>query len=165
MNIRKAKLSDADNLLIMLLALDTETKYMLLDAGERDNDVKRIEGMIEQSINGSNLLLIAEEENDIVGFLSVQKGLFKKIKHTGYIVVGIRKVYQGRGIGTKLFNELDYWAKENSISRLELTVMCPNLIAKHLYEKNGFVIEGIKRNSIFANGIYVDEYYMAKLYQ
>ena len=164
MNVRKAKLSDADNLLIMLLALDTETKYMLLDVGERDNDVKRIGGMIEESINGSNLLLIAEEENNIVGFLSVQKGLFKKIKHTGYIVIGIRKIYQGRGIGTKLFNELDCWAKENSISRLELTVMCPNLIAKHLYEKNNFVIEGIKRNSIFANGIYVDEYYMAKLY-
>ena len=36
-------------------------------------------------------------------------------------------------------------------------------LAKHLYEKNGFVVEGIKRDAMFVDGNYVDEYYMAKL--
>lgn len=90
--------------------------------------------------------------------------MLKRIKHTAYIVVGIREAHRGKGIGTKFFSELDLWAKENLISRLELTVMCPNVIAKHLYEKNGFEIEGIKKKSMLVDGVYVDEFYMAKLY-
>lgn len=164
MIIRKAKLNDANNLLSMLLLLDKETKYMLLEADERDNDVSRVRKMIEQSINGLNLLLIAEEENAIVGFLSAERGILKRIKHTSYIVVGIREAHRGKGIGTKFFSELDLWAKENLISRLELTVMCPNIIAKNLYESNGFEIEGIKKKAILVDGVYVDEFYMAKLY-
>lgn len=39
-----------------------------------------------------------------------------------------------------------------------------NTIAKHLYEKNGFKIEGIKKNAMIIDGKYVDEFFMAKLY-
>ena len=59
---------------------------------------------------------------------------------------------------------MDLWAKEILITRLELTVMCPNIVAKHLYEKNGFKIEGIKKMSMLVDGEYVDEFYIAKLY-
>ena len=132
--------------------------------------------MINQSINGDNLLLIATEDDNIIGFLSAQRGIIRKIKHTAYIVLGIREKFRGKGvgilsggrgkgIGKKLFCELDLWAKENNISRLELTVMCPNSMAKQLYEKNGFEVEGTKRNSIFMNGKYIDEYYMSKIYK
>jgi Acetyltransferases, including N-acetylases of ribosomal proteins len=164
MVIRKAKLEDANNLLSMLLALDKETKYMLLEPNERDNDVSRLQGMIHQSIDGSNLLLVAEEEENVVGFLSAQRGMLKRIEHTAYIVVGIREIHRGKGIGTNFFSELNLWAKENLITRLELTVMCPNIVAKHLYEKNGFEIEGIKKKAMLVDGEYVDEFYMAKLY-
>ena len=57
------------------------------------NDIKNI---IEKSINGANLILIAIDEENIVGFLSAQKGEHKRIKHTGYIVVGIREKYRGK---------------------------------------------------------------------
>ncbi|GAA0086422.1 GNAT family N-acetyltransferase [Clostridium sp. CTA-7] len=164
MNIRKVKIEDADNLLNMLLALDKETKYMMLEPGERPNDVSRIHGMIKQCTEGSNLLLVATEDNNIIGFISAQRGVPRRIKHTAYIVVGIREAFRGKGIGKKLFSELDVWAKDNSVTRLELTVMYPNTIAKHLYEKNGFNVEGIKKNSMIVDGKYVDEYYMAKLY-
>ena len=152
-------------MLKMLLALDKETDYMMFGADERPKDINRVKDMINQSINGDDLLLIAVEDENIIGFLSAQRGIPRKIKHTAYIVIGIRKNFRGNGIGKKLFLELDLWAKENNVSRLELTVMCTNSIAKQLYEKNGFVVEGIKRNSIFMNGNYIDEYYMAKIYK
>ena len=165
MKIRKCEINDANNMLKMLLELDKETEYMLFEADERPNDINRVKAMINQSINGDNLLLIATEDDNIIGFLSAQRGVIRKIKHTAYIVVGIREKFRGKGIGKKLFCELDLWAKENNISRLELTVMCPNSIAKQLYEKNGFEVEGTKRNSIFMNGKYIDEYYMSKIYK
>lgn len=36
-------------------------------------------------------------------------------------------------------------------------------IALHLYEKNGFVIEGVKKNSMIIQGEFVDEYYMGRI--
>lgn len=165
MKIRRCEINDADNMLKMLLELDKETEYMLFEADERPNDINRVKAMINQSINGDNLLLIATEDDNIIGFLSAQRGIIRKIKHTAYIVVGIREKFRGKGIGKKLFCELDLWAKENNISRLELTVICPNSMAKQLYEKNGFEVEGTKRNSIFMNGKYIDEYYMSKIYK
>lgn len=165
MKIRKCEINDADNMLKMLLELDKETEYMLFEADERPNDINRVKAMINQSVNGDNLLLIATKDDNIIGFLSAQRGILRKIKHTAYIVVGIREKFRGKGIGKRLFCDLDLWAKENNISRLELTVMCPNSIAKQLYEKNGFEVEGTKRNAIFMNGKYIDEYYMSKIYK
>ena len=128
-------------------------------------EINDADNMLKMLLELDNLLLIATEDDNIIGFLSAQRGIIRKIKHTAYIVVGIREKFRGKGIGKKLFCELDLWAKENNISRLELTVMCPNSMAKQLYEKNGFEVEGTKRNSIFMNGKYIDEYYMSKIYK
>ena len=81
------------------------------------------------------------------------------------MVVGIREKYRGIGIGSKLFAELDKWARETKLTRLELSVVCSNIVARPLYEKNGFVIEGTRKNAMIIDGKYVDEYYMAKLYE
>lgn len=87
MNIRKIKVEDADNLLKMLLELDKETKFMLLEPGERANDISKINLLIKQCIDGSNLLLVgADDTENIVGFLSAQRGIPKRIKHTELIL-------------------------------------------------------------------------------
>lgn len=164
MEIRKIQIEDAYNYLDMLLNLDNETKFMMFEPGERSTDINIAKNIIEKSVNGDNLVLVATDEENIIGFLSVQKGVPKRIKHTGYVVVGIREKYRGMGIGSKLFSELDIWAIENKITRLELSVICSNTIAKHLYEKNGFEVEGIKRNAMIIDDKYVDEFYMAKIY-
>ena len=56
-----------------------------------------------------------------------------------------------------LNSELDKWARENNLTRLELTVVSSNMVAKHLYEKNGFEIEGTRKNAMIIDGKYVDE--------
>lgn len=163
MVIREIKISDADAFWQMQFELDKETKYMMYEPNERTKNLNLINSLIQKAVEGNNLLLVAENDKNIIGFLSAQRGVPNRIKHTAYIVVGIRKAFQGKGIGTEFFKELDLWARQKNITRLELTVMCNNIMAKHLYEKNGFVIEGIKKNSMFVDGEYVDEFYMAKL--
>ena len=78
-------------------------------------------------------------------------------------MVGILKKYTNQGIGTAFFQYLDAWAQEQKVNRLELTVVCENEAAVHLYKKAGFEIEGTKRMSFRLNGKFLDEYYMAKL--
>jgi len=147
----------------MLLRLDSETKSMMFEPDERPKDVKKVEDMIEQYLQTHSLILIAHADDKIVGFLSAEKGCYNRIKHTAYIVVGILPEYQGKSIGTNFFRKLEEWARESKLTRLELTVMIYNEGAIHLYKKNGFVIEGVKRKSILLDGTYVDEYYMARI--
>lgn len=162
-NIRPVNMDDAESLWEMMSALDAETKYMMYEPGERTKNMDRIISAIREATEGDNLFSVAESTHGIVGYISAQKGNLRRIKHSAYIVVGIRMLYQHQGIGTLFFKQLDIWARDKGVTRLELTVMCPNRAAKHLYEKNGFVVEGIKKNSMIVDKAYVDEYYMAKL--
>ncbi|MDR3587672.1 MAG: GNAT family N-acetyltransferase [Desulfosporosinus sp.] len=163
MTIRKIQKKDATYFLDMLLRLDRETKNMMFEPDERPKDVKKVEDMIVQYQQTHSLILIANTDNDIVGFLSAEKGCYNRIKHTAYIVVGILPEYQGKSIGTNFLNKLEEWARQSKITRLELTVRIDNKGAVHLYKKNGFVIEGVKRKSMIVDGKYVDEYYMARI--
>ena len=161
--IRKIQIEDADNYLDMLLNLDKETKFMMFEPGERPSDINIVKNIIEKSVNGDDLILVATDEENIVGFLSLERGEYKRIRHTGHVVVGIREKYRGMGIGSELFSKMDTWAIENKITRLELSVICSNTISKHLYEKNGFIVEGIKKNAMIIDDKYVDVFSMAKI--
>ena len=164
MEIRNIRIEDAENYLDMLLNLDKETKFMMFEPGERPTDINALKNAIKKSINDNNLFLVVTYKENIVGFLSIQRGEYRRIRHTGYLVVGIREKYRGMGIGNALFSKIDTWAMENNITRLELTVICSNTIAKHLYEKNGFIVEGIKKKAMIIDDKYLDVFSMAKIY-
>ena len=163
MNIRKINIDDTENYLDMLKQLDNETKYMMYEAGERKTSIEEMRLSIQNIVDTNKLLLVAEEEGKIIGFLSANKGFANRIKHSAYIVIGILKDYRGKKIGTRLFEELFQWAASNKITRLELTVMTNNENAIRLYKKMGFKVEGLKEKSLIVDGNYIDEYYMSKL--
>lgn len=166
MNYRNLSKNEASRFWDLMNQLDYETKYMLYEPGEREEkekSIQRLETVIENSLDGDDFLLVAEINNKLIGYISAEKGALNRIAHSAYIVVGILKDYRGKGVGTEFFKQLDIWAESKNITRLELTVICENEIAKHLYEKSGFIIEGIKHKSILVDGNYLDEFYMAKI--
>lgn len=161
--IREAALGDAEAFLCMQTALDKETQYMMYEPGERTGDIEPVNAMIKRSVAGDDLLLVAESGGDIVGYISAQRGTPRRIRHTAYVITGIRKAFRGQGIGSDFFARLDAWARKSGVTRLELTLICSNEAALRLYEKNGFAIEGTRKRSMFTGGDYADEFYMAKL--
>ncbi|MTI71585.1 MAG: GNAT family N-acetyltransferase [Firmicutes bacterium] len=163
MFIRKISEGDAGKFLDMLKRLDAETKYMMFEPKERKTNEDEMKKKIKETLDSDSLILVVEDNNEIIGYLSVERGFANRIKHSGYIVIGILNSYRGKGIGTKLFEHLEKWATENNITRLELTVMTNNESGIRLYEKMGFKKEGIKERSLKVDGEYIDEYYMAKL--
>lgn len=163
---RKIKSEDADAFWELLSTLDNETNYMMLEPKEREQitNIQELKDDIQRNVtNGNDFLQIAIEENKIIGYIRAERGKFNRIFHTAYVVTGILKNYSGKGIGTTFFKNLDKWAKETGISRLELTVECHNEAAKHLYAKSGFEFEGIRSKSMYVDGRFIDEYYMAKI--
>ena len=163
MKIRTVRPEDSDLLIKMLKQLDTETSFMMYEPGERTATADDMKHRIEQWEKSDSLFLVLENEGDLAGFLSASRGEPSRIRHCAYLVIGILKDYRGRGFGAILFEKMEQWAKENGITRLELTVMTQNEQARHLYEKMGFYIEGKKERSMIVDGTAVDEYCMAKL--
>lgn len=163
MEYRKLSVDEADQFWNLMNQLDYETKYMLYEPGERTKNIPQIESLIRGSEDGENFLLVAEASHNLVGYISAQKGRLNRIAHSAYIVIGILSDYRGIGIGTEFFERLNEWAEEKKVTRLELTVICENEAAIHLYTKGGFQIEGIKRKSVCIDGVYLDEYYMARI--
>ena len=163
MEYRTLSVDEAEQFWSLMNQLDYETKYMLYEPGERTKNLSEIESIIRDSVEGHDFLLVAEIDNKLIGYISAQKGRMNRIAHSAYIVVGILTDYRGKGIGTEFFKRLNVWAEENRVVRLELTVICENEAAKHLYTNSGFKIEGMKRKSVCVDGKYLDEYYMARV--
>lgn len=163
MIIRKVETKDSERFLNMLIQLDNETNNMMFEPGERKTTIEEMKDIISNTNNSSSLTLVVEDKENIVGFLSAQRGFANRIKHRAHIVIGILRDYRGKKLGVELFQEMEKWALEINITRLELTVMTHNEGAIKLYKKMGFKIEGIKEKSLKVNEKYVDEYYMCKI--
>ncbi|WP_101843631.1 GNAT family N-acetyltransferase [Halobacillus sp. Marseille-P3879] len=164
MVIREIKNSDAENLASLTYQVENSSQYMLWEAGERVNQAENYLKLIERIRREINsVILVAEKENQLVGYVCAFGGSAKRNKHSAYIVIGILKGFRGQGLGSKLFNELEHWAKHHNIRRLELTVVTENEPALSLYKNKGFKIEGAKRKALYIESEFVDEYYMSKL--
>jgi RimJ/RimL family protein N-acetyltransferase len=162
--VRKVHEGDARAFLDLLTRIDSETEFMLFEAGERLTTVEeqreRIKGILAKE---NQTILVAEREGQLVGYLVAIGGELARIRHRAYIVIGVLQAFTGQKIGTRLFTELEAWARHHGITRLELTVRTDNERGTGLYKKMGFEIEGVKKRSLKVNRAYVDEYYMAKI--
>ncbi len=162
--IRVIRESEAEDFLALCRKIDAETKFMMFESGERTATVEEQREEIKDVLSRDNqTILVAEEDGQLIGYVAAYGGRYKRNRHNVYIITGILQDFTSQGIGTRLFTELERWAKENDIRRLELTVMANNKTAIALYKKMGFKIEGSKQSSLFVNGSYIDEYWMAKL--
>ncbi|HLO14418.1 MAG TPA: GNAT family N-acetyltransferase [Anaerolineales bacterium] len=166
MNIRAIRESDSEQFLLLGKLLDEETQFMMLEPGERTMTIEEQTQRIKSVLSRDNqMIFVVEHENQLVGFLGAFGGNFRRNHHCAYIVIDIRQIFAGQGIGRQLFAVLEKWAIDHKLHRLELTVMSHNERAIRLYQKMGFKTEGIKQDSLLVNDKYVDEYYMAKIFR
>jgi RimJ/RimL family protein N-acetyltransferase len=166
MVIREAIPHDAEAFNELMRQVESEAEYMMMEPGERTANPEQRYNWLEQidKKDNSTVLVAENEDRRLVGYLVVIGGGVKRTRHSAYVVIGILSEYTGQGIGTKLFQALDEWARTHQILRLELTVVVQNEAGVALYKKIGFEVEGIKRNSIMINESLLNEYYMSKLY-
>ena len=106
---------------------------------------------------------LAERDGQIVGFITLILGRFRKFRGNAYIAnVSVKASERGSGIGTLLMDKGEELARQKKARRLELEVFAKNLNALKLYEKLGFEVEGRKRKAIENPDGYDDLIFMAK---
>jgi putative acetyltransferase len=105
---------------------------------------------------------VAEVEGAVVGLAGLHVGS-GRTRHSGHVFIFVDRDHHGQGVGTRLMRALldvaDNWLM---LRRVELTVLAENARAKALYERLGFVVEGILKMSIISEGALHDEYQMAR---
>ncbi|PWF65645.1 GNAT family N-acetyltransferase [Vibrio sp. T21] len=164
MKIREVCVSDAKSMLELMFQLDSETKFMMFEDGERKTTIEQQAQILESfAENNTKSMFVMCDDCGVHGFIAGIGNVANRNRHTMYCVMGIKQSASGQGYGKKLLGILESWAVEHDFTRLELTVMCHNERAYNLYLSCGFEVEGTKRNSLKVDGQYVNEFYMSKL--
>jgi len=98
--------------------------------------------------------VVALVDGMVVGWCDISSLHRPVFAHAGSLGIGVIDGYRGMGIGEALMRAALQKAKTNGLTRIELTVRENNNRAIALYEKLGFVTEGLHRNAVRINGRY-----------
>jgi RimJ/RimL family protein N-acetyltransferase len=143
--IREAQKKDAVSILEYVERIASETNFLTFGPGEFNLSLEQEEQLIESHLNTDNkLLIIAEINQELVGCLNFTGGNRPRIQHTGELGRSVLKEYWGLGIGSALVQTVIQWAKSTGIiNKINLRVRPDNDRAIRLYERFGFVREGL----------------------
>jgi RimJ/RimL family protein N-acetyltransferase len=112
-------------------------------------------------IKNRDLQFVALAAAEVVGWCDIRRHFFAAHGHRGTLGMGIVPAYRGRGLGFRLLNTALEQARGAGFVRIELDVYADNMRAIALYEKVGFVREGVVRDAVFVDGKYRDAIAMA----
>jgi ribosomal protein S18 acetylase RimI-like enzyme len=149
-----------------------ESFYQCLDAVARERKylarvqappLEAVRQFTLKSMDSAAIRLVALCENQVrvVGWCDISPMEREGFAHRGTLGMGIHKDFRKRGIGSRLIDEAIDKAKERGLERIELEVFASNTPAITLYEKKGFVVEGVKKKARKLDGIYDDMIQMA----
>lgn len=109
--------------------------------------------------------LVALQDGRVAGSVSLIHAQRPRLQHSAQLGLMVHPDFWGQRIGTTLMQAVvelaDTWL---NIRRLELAVFTHNGVARHLYERFGFELEGTQRDAVFGDGAYQDQHIMARLH-
>lgn len=111
---------------------------------------------VRSCIRAKSPHFVALVEGRVVGWCDIQPMQRETQAHGGVLGMGIVDGHRSGGIGTALMRATLEAARKAGLQRVELTVREDNARAKALYEKVGFVTEGVKRKAALHDGRYYD---------
>lgn len=99
------------------------------------------QGFVDSLSLPNTVFLVAEENNKILGYI----GMYLSIDEGEITNVAVAPEMRCRGIGGMLLAEAKKEAESRSVGKIVLEVRCSNDSAIRLYERNGFVNHGVRK--------------------
>lgn len=108
--------------------------------------------------------LVAEVDGKIAGYVLVHQNIpLDSHKHVlGINGLAVDPAAQGNGVGQALIEAAVEEAGRRGATKVSLRVLGENPGARRLYERCGFVVEGVLRGEFELDGKLVDDYLMAR---
>ncbi|MDO4615179.1 MAG: ribosomal protein S18-alanine N-acetyltransferase, partial [Lachnospiraceae bacterium] len=92
-------------------------------------------------IRNDTLFLVAEEDGEVLGFL----GILLIPWESEVLEITVKRSARNRGLGGALMDEAKRRLPEKKVTVIYLEVRESNAPARHLYEKQGFAEEGVRK--------------------
>lgn len=108
-----------------------------------------------------HLVLVAEADGEAVGnvLVSVERGV--ATDHIGVLSIVVADGWRDVGVGSELIAAAQRWTVERGLRKLSLGVFPDNQRAIAVYERHGFVREGLRRMQYRVGDRFRDELLMA----
>ena len=106
--------------------------------------------------------LVADVDGRIVASLGCERGRRPRERHLCEFGVTVGRAYRGVGVGRAVLEVLETWAREVGVEKIMLRVFDTNTRARMLYERMGYVSEGVERRAVRFPDEYIDAVRMAK---
>jgi ribosomal protein S18 acetylase RimI-like enzyme len=119
------------------------------------------EAFVRQNIAQRNPQFVAVETNTVIGWCDITPMERLVFAHRGSLGMGVIPEFRGKGIGRRLIEVTLAAARAKGLARIDLQVREDNIPAVSLYERVGFVIEGVHRNAYSVDGSYFNLVSMA----
>jgi len=120
---------------------------------------------VDMILRGAGVQFVAlDDAGEVVGWCDVVRLDQESFRHGWRLGMGLLPTVRGRGVGRRLAEAAIAAARAKGAERIELEVFASNTRAIALYERLGFVREGVKRHARKLDGAYDDVVQMAQLF-
>jgi RimJ/RimL family protein N-acetyltransferase len=156
--IRPAKPDDAAAVLAYLRRVGGETVNLTFGAEGPDiSEEEEREYLTRVAASDNSLAIVAVAEGEIVGALTFDGGRRPRLRHAGEFGISVLQAYAGQGLGKALLEHLISWAERGGVVRkINLKVRVDNVPAIRLYERMGWVREGLTTRDTLIDGEFND---------
>jgi RimJ/RimL family protein N-acetyltransferase len=158
--LRPARPTDARALARLFADVRAEGRWLITTPGAVSEPSEAF--WIGELIRGAeHLALVGEADGDMVGnvLISVDRG--RATEHIGVLSICVARDWRDVGIGSDLVAASQTWAQHKGLRKVSLGVFPDNARAIAVYEKLGFVREGLRRMQYRSGDAYRDEVLMA----
>ena len=159
--IRRSAVEDFDGFYDCFAAICRERQYLAL-VEPPPKPVAR--EFIEEARRRGMVQYVAIAGRRIVGWCDVVPHAWEGFRHSGRLGMGIDAEFRGKGIGRRLMDATISDARAEGLTRIELEVFSSNISAIKLYERRGFVHEGLHRRGRIIDGRVEDVLMMGLLF-
>jgi RimJ/RimL family protein N-acetyltransferase len=139
-----------------------ERKYLLMTEAPLQ---AATQAFVADNVENGWPQFVALDGVSVVGWCDMLPGGRPSLAHVGTVGMGLLPSHRGRGIGEDLLRRTLSAGRAFGLKKAKLGVFATNPRAAALYRKVGFVDEGLCRNAVCIDGVYLDEIIMGLLFE
>ena len=159
--VRPARAGDAKGCLAVVWEATNERPRTLMTSPEEFWSVRQWRKN-RRDWDDDGVWLVAEVDGRIVASLGCERGRRPRLRHLCEFGITVGREFRGIGVGRAVMEALEVWAREVGVEKITLSVFDTNARGRALYERMGYVTEGLERRAVRFPDEYIDAIRMAK---
>lgn len=162
--IRQAELNDLRNLTRFIHHLKESDSTMYYDFLQAPDSISALRKRISHwNIKNAGQMYVAVVDGHIRGVLQIWKHISAGFQHRAMISLQLMAEYQKEEIADDLLHIAEQWAEKHHVERLDASVLDGHHLLLNYYERNGFEVEGTRKQAIQINQQFHNEICMGKM--